>query len=113
MVEEIHAVEEKALAELRSEQFEGAEDKDLVLSFDLDGDGRSDSLVGKLWSRWGRMHWEVRFADGRVSDGGPGACKRVGVLSQKTLGYHDLVCDLDTFIRWDGNSYALENEASP
>jgi hypothetical protein len=119
VIEQTRALEEKALAELRSEQFAGFQDlagprdKQVVLSFDLDGDGRSDLLVGTLWWRWGRMHWQVEFADGRRSDGGPNACKRIGVLSHKTLGYHDLVCDFDTRIQWDGDNYVVIDDGTP
>jgi hypothetical protein len=106
MVEEQRAVEEKALANLRAGQFANAKpDQEKVLSFDLDGDGKKDALAGTLWERWGRFHWQVRFADGRLSDGGSLACKRLGVLPSKTLGYRDLVCDFDTRIQWNGSSY--------
>jgi hypothetical protein len=109
VVDEQHAVEQKALANLRAEDFLGAKPgQEKVLSFDLDGDGKKDALVGTLWERWGRIIWKIRFADGRVSDGGNNhACKRLGVLAEKTMGYRDLVCDFDTRITWNGQVYAF------
>jgi hypothetical protein len=108
MVDEQRAVEVVALANLRSEEFDYAKpDQEKVLWFDLDGDGKKDAIAGTLWQRWGRIMWQVRFADGRVSDGGDGGgCKRLGVLAEKTMGYHDLVCDFDARIQWDGQRYA-------
>jgi len=107
VVDEQRAVEVGALANLRSEQFDFAKpDQEKVLLFDLDGDGKKDALAGTLWQRWGRIMWQVRFADGRVSDSGnSGGCKRLGVLAEKTMGYRDLVCDFDARIQWNGRSY--------
>ncbi len=107
MVDEQRAVEVVALANLRSEEFDYSKpDQEKVLRFDLDGDGKKDVLAGTLWSRWGRIFWHVRFADGRVSGGGTSGCKRLGVLAEKTMGYRDLVCDFDIRIQWDGRRYA-------
>lgn len=108
MVEEQRAVEVRALANLRAEEFDYAKpDQEKVLWFDLDGDGKKDALAGTLWARWGKIMWQVRFADGRVSVGADSSgCKRLGVLAEKTMGHHDLVCDFDTRIQWDGRLYA-------
>jgi len=106
MVDEQRAVEVVALANLRSEEFDEAKpDQEKVLLFDLDGDGKKDAIVGTLWQRWGRIMWHVRFADGRVSDGGSSGCKRIGVLAEKTMGHHDLVCDFDARLKWNGKTY--------
>jgi hypothetical protein len=106
-VDEQREVEIAALANLRAEDFEADPNHERVLWFDLDGDGKKDALAGTLWARWGRIQWEVRFADGRVSPGeGNSACKRLGVLAEKTLGHRDLVCDFDARIRWDGQRYS-------
>ncbi len=106
MIDERHAVEMTALADLRAEDFVGAKlDEERTLSVDLDGDRMNDAIVGTLWQRWGRIVWQVRFADGRVSDGGQTNCKRLGVLADKTKGYRDLVCDFDTRLQWNGQSY--------
>jgi hypothetical protein len=109
VVERKRAVEVPALADLRADQFANAKlDEERSLSFDLDGDNRVDRLVGKLWTRWGRILWVVRFADGGVSEGGDLACKRLGILPEKTMGHRDLVCDFDIRIRWNGAAYEAE-----
>lgn len=107
MVDEQRAVETVAVANLRSEDFNAMKpDQEKVLWFDLDGDGKKDALAGTLWARWGKIMWHVRFADGRVSEGDSSSgCKRIGVLAEKTRGHHDLVCDFDLRIRWDGQRY--------
>lgn len=109
IAEETHAVEVKALVDLRAEHFANAKlDAERSASFDLDGDRGVDKLVGTLWQRWGRILWHVEFADGRVSERGNHACKRLGVLAEKTMGYRDLVCDFDTRFSWNGEAYVIE-----
>lgn len=111
LVEEKRAVETKALVELRSEHFEGAApEEERSLSFDLDGDEKADRLVAKLWERWGRMRWRVRFGRGEETKGSDLACKRIGVLREKTSNHHDLVCDFDTRLRWNGNAYLADSK---
>jgi len=111
LVEETHAREIEALANIRSEQFEGrAPDDAVVLSFDLDADGKPDEISATLWERWGRLFWRVRFADGTESGDSGHNCKRLGVLPELTLGRHDLVCDFDTRLKWDGKQYVAEQE---
>lgn len=108
VVEEKHAVEVKAVVDLRSEQFDASYDRDeeKALRFDLDGDGKQDEVIGRLWFRWGRFHWRVRFGDGRVTEEDDSSvCKRLGVLPEKTAGHNDLVCDFDTRFRWNGHAY--------
>ena len=73
------------------------------LSFDLDGDGLPDVISGKPWQRWGRLWWSVSFSSGQTYDSSL-ACKRLGVLSTRTNGVNDLVCDQDDILRveWRG-----------
>jgi hypothetical protein len=106
-VDEQRAVELKALANLRARDFAGAApDEERSVLFDLDGDGRKDAIVGTLWQRWGRILWRVRFADGGVAEGGESGCKRLGVLAETTGGHRDLVCDFDSRLKWNGQTYA-------
>ncbi len=92
-----------ALVEMRSEIFHKA-DEEHSIRFDLDGDGKPDVISGALWERWGRILWSVRFANGKEFKSDT-ACKRIGVLSTKTGGVNDLVCDQDTVLRWTGEGY--------
>ncbi|MGC4119612.1 MAG: hypothetical protein QM765_34575 [Myxococcales bacterium] len=99
-----------ALGDLRSEVFDFEQpDSPRSIEFDLDEDGRPDVISGTLWQRWGRIVWDVRFADGKAFRADT-ACKRVGVLASKTKGVRDLVCDFDSTYRWDGSAYVEQPE---
>jgi hypothetical protein len=104
-VEERQRKEIQSLLDLRSEVFKsGSPDERHQITYDLDGDGRQDKIGGTLWERWGLIVWTVEFANGKKAEGKPD-CKRIGVLASKTSGVHDLVCDQDTVLRWDGKRY--------
>jgi uncharacterized protein YecT (DUF1311 family) len=96
-----------SVVEMRSEIFQGPNDEHTI-RYDLDGDGQPDVIGGKLWERWGRIIWTVRFANGKKFETQT-ACKRIGVLQTKTNGVHDLVCDQDSVYRWTGAEYASGN----
>jgi uncharacterized protein YecT (DUF1311 family) len=102
-VEESPRKEIPTLLDLRSEVFKGENDQQSI-EFDLDGDGKKDTIGGTVWWRGG-IAWWVSFANGRRVEG-PGHCKRIGVLKTTTKGVHDLVCDQDTVIRWTGSAYS-------
>jgi hypothetical protein len=76
-----------------------------TLVFDLDQDGIDDVIrVTDLWERWGRMYWSVQLsAKGTFDVDIP--CKRIGVLASATLGIHDLVCDQDQVLTWNGAGF--------
>jgi hypothetical protein len=98
------------VVEMRSEIFEGnAEEETHTLKYDLDGDGKQDTIIGRLWERWGRILWTVEFANGKRFSSND-ACKRIGVLGTKTNGVNDLVCDQDTVLHWDGDGYKLGSQ---
>jgi hypothetical protein len=104
-MEEHRRQELKAIADLRSEIFKGSDPEEThSLHYDLDGDGKNDTITGKLWERWDRIMWTVEFANGKTF-ASQDACKRIGVLSSKTNGVNDLVCDQDTVLHWDGSEY--------
>jgi hypothetical protein len=104
-VEESRRKDIESLMEMRSEIFHG-DGEEHSIQYDLDGDGRKDTIGARLWERWGRMIWTVRFANGKeFTSSGAAACKRIGVLSTKTGGVSDLVCDQDTVLRWSGHDY--------
>jgi len=104
-VEEHRRQELKAIAEMRSEIFKGDSPEEThSFEYDLDGDGKNDTISGKLWERWGRILWTVQFANGKTFSSNDG-CKRIGVLTSKTNGINDLVCDQDTVLRWNGSEY--------
>jgi hypothetical protein len=104
-VEEHQRKDMKAVVEMRSEVFRTDKpDETHTIKYDLDGDGKKDTITGTLWERWGRILWTVEFADGKEFSSHTG-CKRIGVLATKSNGVNDLVCDQDTVLHWDGNAY--------
>lgn len=104
-VEEHRRKELETVAELRSEIFKRDDPEEMhTLHYDLDGDGKTDTISGKRWERWGRILWIVEFANGKTFSSNDG-CKRIGVLASKTNGVNDLVCDQDTVLRWNGDEY--------
>jgi hypothetical protein len=95
----------KSIVELRSNMFKRKDPEETIkLKYDLDGDGKKDTIIGKYWDRWGSMIWTVEFADGKTYSSEMG-CKRVGVLATKSNGVHDIVCDQNSVFRWDGAKY--------
>jgi hypothetical protein len=104
-VEEHKRPDMKAIVEMRSEIFKTDDPAEThSIQYDLDGDGKKDTISGRLWERWGRILWTVEFADGKKFSSND-ACKRIGVLPTKTDGVNDLVCDQDTVLHWDGSGY--------
>jgi hypothetical protein len=104
-IEEKRREDMASLVEMRSEIFKTTDlEETHTLRYDLDGDGKEDVITGRLWVRWGRIFWSVQFANGKEFSTGE-ACKRIGVLATKTNGVHDLVCDLDRVLHWNGETY--------
>ena len=104
-LEEHQRQDMKAIVEMRSEIFKSdAPEETHSFQYDLDGDGKKDTVTGKLWERWGRVLWTVEFANGKEFSSND-ACKRIGVLATKTNGVNDLVCDQDTVLHWNGSEY--------
>jgi hypothetical protein len=102
-VEESARPSRAALAEMRVDSGPSG------LSYDLDGDGTADRITGEICERWGRFLWTVRFSSGAEFTSSVG-CKRIGVLSTKTNGVHDLVCDQDDVLTWNGRAYEMQRE---
>lgn len=95
----------KAIVELKSAELQNTDpDKGKKLYYDLDGDGAKDFILGKYWDRWNSMTWSVKFANGKSYETSEGI-KRIGVISSKTNGVHDLVRDFDDVLIWDGKKY--------
>lgn len=104
-VEEHQRRDLKSIVEMRSEIFKSDNDQEThSFKYDLDGDGKQDTITGTLWTRWGRIIWSVQFANGKKFSSDD-ACKRIGVLPTKTNGVNDLVCDQDTVLHWNGSEY--------
>lgn len=94
-----------AMIELKSADFTQKEQEHgKRIKFDLNGDGLKDEISGNYWERWGSMGWSVKLANGKIV-AGDDSRKRVGVLSSKTKGVHDIVLDLDDVMVWNGEKY--------
>ena len=104
-VEESRRKDLPSLLEMRSEIFSmDKADEQHSIEYDLDGDGKKDLITASLWVRWGRLVWTIHFANGKKFEAQT-ACKRIGVLSTKTNGVNDLVCDQDTVLHWNSQAY--------
>ncbi|MEM5581184.1 hypothetical protein WNZ15_01890 [Roseibium sp. AS2] len=91
-----------ANVQLTVDDFEkhGIEKTDImVLSFDADGDKRSDSLRCGWWERWGLLSCEIWLASGKVV-GIQNSCTRIGFLSSTTDGFRDAVCGRDLIMKY-------------
>ena len=95
--------------ELRSSDFHHEDEKPLRLSYDLDGNGTTDYFECFYWSRWGSMIINKFVLNGKEveDDCFNVGIKRIGVLSSTTNGYHDLVMDENSIIKWDGEKYVF------
>lgn len=96
------------LTEINSNEFDMDKEEIKYLNFDLDGNGLEDRLRCGLWTRWGRIVWTVEWDNGTKTEV-KSNCKRVGILPTKTKGVHDIVCDLDGVLIWDGEKYVNKN----
>lgn len=110
LVETIDQDMSPAVIELLATAYDSLPSSDsLRISYDLDGDGRQDRIVGWLWPQWHCVRWSVYFGNGKsMLDGTP--FKRLGVLASVTDGFHDLVVDHDRKLVWKGKRYEEQND---
>lgn len=96
-----------AVKELKSSDFNREGGKPMRLEYDLDENGITDYIECFYWSRWGSMMVEHFVLNGKEMDEPPGegSAFRIGVLSSKTKGYHDLVFDENNIYKWNGKEY--------
>jgi hypothetical protein len=81
--------------------------------FDIDGDGAKDYIHGTYWSRWNLIgNWRIIFANGKKFESDD-SVMRVGILSTKTNGVHDLVLNFNDVMVWDGKRYKQKKYLPP
>ena len=98
-----------ALEEIKSSDFDFNKiDEFRSIEFDLNSDGITDYIIGKLWHRWGRIIWTIDLSSSEKEIAPKVPCKRIGILSTKTGNYNNIVCDHDDVLHWDGNTYIQE-----
>ncbi len=78
---------------------------------DLDADGAPETVSCKGWERWGTLLCTLPLADGKVQELSMG-CDRFGVLKSMSNGRHDLVCDDDIVLKFDGHTWVEAASAS-
>lgn len=111
-----------AIAELRAEAVIAGQ-QPATLSFDFNGDNQLDTMSCEVWERWQSLLCQFTLAEGttiplfqqveaeeliRVDFVG---CSRYGVLASTTNDLHDLVCDEDTVVTWNGEGYVWPEES--
>lgn len=107
-LEQINIITEKkveAVVDFTSKDFENVDSDTLFFKYDLDSDGKMDTITTSYWSRWGSFSsWKIQFGNG-ASFSSDSSTKRIGVLKTKTNGVYDLVIGCNEILKWDGKGY--------
>ena len=96
-----------ALQEVVPSDFhDGKEENTICLYFDLDENGRDDVIECTYWARWNSVNYCVYVNGGKepVLDG---ADSRIGIDSNKTNGFHNLISGKDAVCKWNGVKYVF------
>lgn len=97
-----------ALQEIRSSDFhDGKEGKTIRMTFDLDENGITDFFECRYWDRWDLLLFDIILNGNSLGCDNNGV-SRVGILSSKTNGVHDLICNENDIVRWNGESYDFD-----
>ena len=97
-----------ALQEIRASDFHnGRENNTIRMSYDLDENGEEDVFECTYWDRWDNLCFKI-ILNGNTLDYSDYGVSRVGVLSSKTKGMHDLVCNENDIIKWNGKEYVFQ-----
>ena len=75
-----------------------------TLQADIDLDGKPDTIQCEIWERWGSLLCSLPLPSGEVQRISTG-CDRFGVLPTVQNGYHELVCNNDLVIFFDGSAW--------
>ena len=104
--ESINAALLPTLIEVNSYEFDQDETKQIVKTFDADGDQTPDKLICSFWTRWASAVCDIDSSVNGYQDMSLG-CKRIGVLSSETNGMKDLVCNRFSKLIFDGKEYQV------
>ncbi|EGV34094.1 hypothetical protein ThidrDRAFT_0249 [Thiorhodococcus drewsii AZ1] len=105
-------VSPKTLKDIRTHVYSYIDDQRYeILAFDLNGDGHKERIAcEKDWS-WGYYSsCELPLPDGKTQSFF-GLCRRVGILPHISNGYHDLICDFDTVLIFNGSEWIDPEES--
>lgn len=97
-----------AILEVNSFEFDKDNPVQIIKEFDADGDDTVDKLICDYWGRWGSTVCDLDSSVFGYQDLSLG-CHRVGVLSRRSGGLSDLVCDHFSVLRFDGEKYISDN----
>ena len=105
----------KAVAEIYGvgPHYMGPENKTLTLTVDIDDDGGADSITCGIWPRWGSLSNCDLPLPGGTSQTLDFSCNRLGALKTLRNGFHELVCDNDTVLYFDGKSWKTNEKRLP
>ena len=79
--------------------------------FDVDDDGKDETLSCEVWTRWGSLRCELPLPDGTRQSLNNG-CERFGALKTMNHGYHEFVCNFDRVITFNGKQWVEKSDPS-
>lgn len=98
-----------ALKEVLPSAFHNGNELETIrMSFDLDQNGQEDVFECRYWDRWDKLYFDIIFNGTPLDCGGCGGVSRIAVASTKTNGVHDLICNEDDVVKWNGSTYAFD-----
>jgi hypothetical protein len=77
------------------------------MTFDLDENGITDFFECRYWDRWDLLLFDIILNGNSLGCDNNGV-SRVGILSSKTNGVHDLICNENDIVIWNGESYDFD-----
>lgn len=98
-----------AILEVNSFEFDEDNPIQIIKEFDADGDDTADKLICDYWSRWGDVVCDLDSSVFGYQDLSLG-CDRIGVLSSKSNGMNDLVCNRFSRLTFNGATYVIIDE---
>lgn len=97
-----------ALQEIKASDFHnGKEEETIRMSYDLDGNGEMDYFECRYWDRWDALLFDIILNGNRLGCDNNGV-SRVGVLSTKTNGMHDIIYNENDIVKWNGTEYVFK-----
>lgn len=96
------------IKEIRNSDFYNKEDQTITMEYDLNNDGVNEVFHVNFWDRWNAVIFDLIINDKtyHCSSGST----RVGISSEITNGFHDIVLDDDNFYKWNGNNYTSDED---
>ncbi len=96
------------IKEIRNSDFYNKEDQTITMEYDLNNDGVNEVFHVNFWDRWNAVIFDLIINDKtyHCSSGST----RVGISSEITNGFHDIVLDDDNFYKWNGNNYTSDDD---